>query len=106
MDVIPKIIMFLILLYLIWEGLHLFTISKNEYKNLKVKYFSKFPYIVGKLFSLFWLIFSISVLEKMIFYPPVNINISLIISALVVLIYLIAIILKRKSIWKFNQVNN
>ena len=99
MDIIPKIIMFLILLYLIWEGLHLFTISENEYKNLKVKYFSKFPYIVGKLFSLFWLIFSISVLEKMIFYPPVNINISLIISALVVLIYLIGIfIIKRKSI--------
>ncbi|SVD82049.1 uncharacterized protein METZ01_LOCUS434903, partial [marine metagenome] len=97
--IIPKIIIFLILLYLIWEGLHLFTISEIEYKNIKVKYLPKFPYIVGKICSLFWLIFSISVLEKMLFYPPVNINISLIISALVVLIYLIRIfMIKRKSI--------
>ena len=99
MDIIPKIIIFLILLYLIWEGLHLFTISENEYKKLKVKYFPKFPYMVGKYCSLFWLICSISVLEKMLFYPQVNINISLIISVLVVLIYLIGIFLiKRKSI--------
>ena len=99
MDIIPKIIIFLILLYLIWEGLHLFTIGEKEYKNIKVKYFPKLPYFVGKVFSLFWLIFSISVLEKMLFYPQVNINISLIISVLVVLIYLIGIfIIKRKSI--------
>ena len=97
MDIIPKIIIFLILLYLIWEGLHLFTISENEYKSIKVKYFPKFPYIVGKFCSLFWLIFSISVLEKMLFYPPVNINISLIISALVVLIYLIGIFIIKKQ---------
>ena len=85
------------LLYLIWEGLHLFSISENEYKKLKVKYFPKLPYFAGKVFSLFWLIFSISVLEKMLFYPQVNINISLIISALVVLIYSISIFVKKKS---------
>ena len=96
MEIIPKIIIFLMLLYIIWEGLHLFSISENEYKSIKVKYFPKFPYMVGKYCSLFWLICSISVLEKMLFYPPVNINISLIISALVVLIYSISIFVKKK----------
>mgnify|MGYP001208281192 CR=1 FL=1 len=97
MEIIPKIIIFLMLLYIIWEGLHLFSISENEYKKLKNKYFPKLPYMVGKYCSLFWLICSISILEKMLFYPAVNINISLIVSALVVLIYMVGIFIIKKQ---------
>ena len=95
MELVPKIIIFLILLFLFIEGLRLFVLSKKEYLRNQNKYFPKLPFLVARIFSLFYIIFSISVMEKMLFYSSVDIILSLKISVLLVLIYLITIFIKK-----------
>ena len=89
MENISEIIVFLILLYCAWSACRLFSKGENEHKN-------KFTYIAGKLFSLFLLVFFISVMEKMLFYSNVDTTLSLKFSALVVLAYSIGIFVKKK----------
>ena len=67
---IGQIIIFLIILYCAWIACRLFSKSENEHKN-------KLTYMAGKLFSLFLLVFFISVMEKMLFYPNVDTTPSL-----------------------------
>ena len=84
-EYIGQIIIFLISLYGAWISYNMFSMSKNEYANKQNKFFPKLPYMAGKLLSLFCLIFFISIMEKMLFYPNVDITISLKFSILVVI---------------------
>ena len=96
MDNFGQIIIFLISLYGAWITYNTFTMSENEYVNEQNKFFPKLPFIAGKLFGLFCLIFFISIMEKMLFYPNVDIILSLKYSMLIVLAYSIALFVKKK----------
>ena len=95
MELVPKIIILLLLLLLFIEGIRIFTLSEKDYLSKQNKFFPKLPYLVGKIYSLFYIIFSISVMEKMLFYSSVDIILSLTISASLVFIYLISIFIKK-----------
>jgi len=93
---IGQIIIFLISLYGAGESFNTFSLSNNEYANNQNKFFPKLPYMAGKLLGLLCLIFFISIMEKMLFYPNVDITISLKFAILVVLAFSISIIVKKK----------
>ncbi len=93
---IGQIIIFLISLFGAWESFNTFSVSKNEYANKQNKFFPKLPYMLGKLLGLLCLIFFISIMEKMLFYPNVDITLSLKYSMLIVLAYSIGLFVKKK----------
>ena len=96
MGSISQIIIFLISLYGAWVSYNMFSMSENELANNQNKFIPKLPYMANKLLGLFGLIFFISIMEKMLFYPNVDTTLSLKFSSLVVLIYLIGIFVKEK----------
>ena len=93
---ISQIIIFIILLYSAWNSSHMFRMSEKTLANKQNKFFPKLPYMTNKLLGLFGLVFFISIMEKMLFYPNVDTTLSLKFSSLVVLIYLIGIFVKEK----------
>ena len=74
----------------------MFSMSKNEHANKQNKFFPKLPYMAGKLLGLLCLIFFMSIMEKMLFYPNVDITLSLKYSMLIVLAYSIGLFVKKK----------
>ena len=74
----------------------MFSMSENEFAKNKNIFIPKLPYMGNKLLGLFGLVFFISIMEKMLFYPNVDTTLSLKFSSLVVLIYLIGIFVKEK----------
>ena len=96
MENIGQIIIFLISLYGAWISYNMFSMSKNELANKQNKFFPKLPYMANKLLGLFGVVFFISIMEKMLFYPNVDITISLKFSILVVLAFSISIFVKKK----------
>tara|TARA_B100000315_G_scaffold239084_1_gene257490 strand:- start:307 stop:606 length:300 start_codon:yes stop_codon:yes gene_type:complete len=93
---IGQIIIFLISLYGAWLSYNWFSMSKMEHANKQINFFPKLPYMAGKLLGLFCLIFFISIMEKMLFYPYVDTTPSFKFSMLVVLAYSIGIFVKKK----------
>ena len=74
----------------------MFSMSKNELANKQNEFIPKLPYMANKLLGLFGIIFFISIMEKMLFYPNVDTTLSLKFSMLVVLTYSIGIFVKKK----------
>ena len=96
MENIGQIIIFLVSLYGAWISYNWFSMNKMEHANTQIKFFPKFPYMAGKLLGLFCFIFFISIMEKMLFYPPAKSIPSLKFSMLIVLAYSIGIFVKKK----------
>ena len=98
MQLVYTIIIFLILSFLFIEGLRLFSLSEKEWlieKNKSILKQLQPSYFIGKILSLFYIILSISLIEKVLFYPLVDIILSLKISAILILIYLIVLFVKK-----------
>ena len=72
MENIGQIIIFLISLYSTWNTYNMFSMSKNELANKQNEFIPKLPYMANKLLGLFGIIFFISIMEKMLFYPNVD----------------------------------